>query len=77
MNKIKKILVSFSLGLMLAVIPITALAKSNLIIKRLSNSGCPPAISLEFDGLNVSCVLFSEMPYEDGVTICAYNCYAL
>jgi hypothetical protein len=81
MNKFKKIIMSFSLGLMLSIIPITAFAATGKTfnIKRIVMGNCPQTLNVQYslNGVPVTmeCTLTGESPNTgDGVSVCSYAC---
>ena len=72
---------SFSLGLMLSVIPITTFAASGKTfnIKRMFLQGCPETFRLDYsfagNQVTIVCSLTGESPNTgDGVSVCSYAC---
>lgn len=79
MKKFKKVFVSFSLGLLLSIVPITAFAASGITVTRLFAGGCPETIdyTIRENGytLTIECRLTGESPDDgSGVSVCSYSC---
>ena len=82
MNKFKKILASFSFGLLLSIIPVTAFAASgkSFSLKKMFLAGCDPVLNfnLILDGLGgIPFTIHCDLVGESGdahVQVCAYIC---